>query len=83
MDEDEAADIGISMAATEQECEREKNIYYNTCAELSRTRIAAQDLTAYAQGWRDDPSALISQFEVSVSLLISNHPLIPHRHEMK
>ena len=64
-DEDEASDVGISMA-TGLDGELEKQVYYNTCAEMSSTRFASRDLAAALNKWRSDPAPLVEQFEVSV-----------------
>ena len=63
-DEDVASDIGISMA-TGTETERERQaVYYNTCVEMSRTRLACKDLASALKLWRVNPTVLIKQFEV-------------------
>ena len=64
-DEDEASDVGISMA-TGSDGELEKRVYYNTCAELSSTRMASRDLASALERWRSDPAPLVEQFEVCV-----------------
>ena len=54
--------------ATGHEKERDKQIYYNTCDDLSKTKIKAADLPAKVVAWRLDPLTLVDQFEVCILL---------------
>ncbi|XP_076441097.1 receptor-type tyrosine-protein phosphatase F-like [Babylonia areolata] len=69
-DEDEASDVGISMA-TGAGGEQEKQVYYNTSPEMSRTRIASHDLASCLDKLRADPMPLVEQFENLPKGLIS------------
>ncbi|KAK7100059.1 receptor-type tyrosine-protein phosphatase epsilon-like [Littorina saxatilis] len=79
-DEDEASDLGISMA-TESEVERDKPVQQNGTPDTTNTRFASRELATKLEGWRSDWGELYEQFTelpkglihtTSVALNLSN-----------